>query len=212
MVTWHDLRLVPAEVDRLSYRMRRSGRTSPLQLTTPLRTWRDLAAHLPVPALIAAGDHLVRIPRPGLEGRERPWCTPDELLTVATGRHAGTLREAAAQVRIGADSPKETELRLAFAAAGLPEPELNVPLRGDAGETRQCPDFQWPQFRVCAEYDGRQHSDRAQVQRDIRRARAVKAAGYAELRLYQKDLENECADAVGIVRAELIERGWRPGG
>ena len=193
----------------MTYRVRGNGCTAAMSVTNHLRTWRDLAGHLSVPDLIAAGDHLVRIPRPMLEGRDRPWCTPDELLTVATGRHAGMLREAAAQVRIGADSPKETELRLAF-AAGLPQPEINVPLAGAEGDARQAPDFQWRAFRICAEYDGTQHSDPSQVQRDIRRARAVKAAGYTEVRLYQKGLEGMCAGAVSIVRAELIDRGWRP--
>src|SRR5699024_2642524 len=68
MVTWHDLTVAPAEVQRMTYRLPGSGHTSQLLMTTRARTWRDLASHLTRPELIAAGDHLVRIPRPDFEG------------------------------------------------------------------------------------------------------------------------------------------------
>lgn len=210
VVRWHDLSLSDGDIQRTGYRHRPSGRTSPLPMTTRARTWRDLAGHLGPTSLISAGDHLLRIPRPGLEGRTAPWCTREELLAVATGRHAGSLRAAIARMRVGADSPKETELRLAFIAAGLPEPEVNVPLRGPDGITRHAPDFQWPDFAVCAEYDGMGHSEPEQIQRDIRRARRARAAGFLELRLFAGDLHQDCAPAIRIVRNELAARGWRP--
>lgn len=209
-VTWHDLTLMPAEVQHSTYRLPGGGHTSRLLMTTRARTWRDLARHLSQPDLTAAGDYLVRIPRPVFEGRKRPWCTPATLRSMATGRYARKLRAAAADVRIGADSPKETMLRLAFIAAGLPEPQINVPLIGADGVERHAPDLQWQDFGVCVEYEGERHNDEEQIQRDIRRARAVKAAGCVEIRLYKNDLTDECAAAVRMVRAELIERGWRP--
>lgn len=208
VVTWHDLSLSQAEVLPMIYHLRGSGDESAMSMTTRVRTWRDLARHLELPELIAAGDHLVRMPRPGLEGRDRPWCTPEALFTAATGRHARALRLAAAQVRIGADSPKETTLRLAFVAAGLPEPRINVPLVGADGRERHSPDFQWTEFGLCAEYEGTTHNDPEQIQRDIGRARTAKAAGFTEIRLAKKDLEDGCAPAVQIIRNELNARGW----
>lgn len=210
VVRWHDLSLLPGEVQRMSYRHAHSGRTSPLPMTTRARTWRDLAAHLGPIALVAAGDHLLRLPRPAFEGRENPWCTRDDLLKVTAGRHARALREALIHMRVGSDSPTETALRLAFIDAGLPEPEINVPLLGGDGITRHTPDFQWREFAVCAEYEGAQHNDPGQIQRDIRRARAAKAAGFVELRLYREDLHRACAPAVHVVRNELLAQGWRP--
>lgn len=209
VVRWHDLSLLDGDIQRTGYRHGPSGRTSPLPMTTRARTWRDLAGHLGSTALVSAGDHLLRVPRPELEGRTDPWCTREELLAVATGRHAGSLRAAIAQMRVGADSPKETEMRLAFIAAGLPEPEINVPLRGPDGITRHAPDFQWRDFSVCAEYDGIGHSDPEQIQRDIRRARRARAAGFLELRLFAADLRQDCAPAIRVVRDELVARGWR---
>lgn len=210
LVVWHDLRLGDSDLEKISHHDPRNGHSSLLRVTTRARTWRDLATHLEPGELVAAGDHLLRIPRPGLEGRWGPWCEVEELLAVATGRHARRLREAIGRMRVGADSPKETELRLALLAAGLPEPAINVPLVGDDGISRHSPDFQWHDFRVCAEYEGIGHSDPKQVQRDIRRARAAKAAGFTELRLAARDLADGCAAAVEIVRSELVAHGWRP--
>lgn len=210
VMRWHDLSLTADDIQRTHYRHTPSGRTSPLPMTTRARTWRDLAAHLGPTALIAAGDHLLRVPRPTFEDREHPWCTRADLLRVASGRHSRALRAAVTHMRVGSDSPAETVLRLAFVDAGLPEPEINVQLLGGDGVTRHAPDFQWREFAVCAEYEGARHNDPEQIQRDIRRARAAKAAGFLEIRLYKEDLHRGCAPAIRVVRDELLARGWRP--
>jgi len=210
VVRWHDLSLSAGDIRRAEYLHRASGRTSRLRMTSRARTWRDLAAHLGPTQLVAVGDHLLRIPRPRFEGRDEPWCTRADLLAVATGRHSRALQQAISQMRVGADSPKETELRLAFLSAGLPEPEINMPLLGPDGVARHQPDFQWREFSVCAEYEGAVHNDPEQIQRDIRRARAARAAGFLEIRLHKEDLRRGCAPAVSAVRSELRARGWRP--
>ncbi|MDN6303879.1 MAG: endonuclease domain-containing protein [Brachybacterium sp.] len=182
---------------------------APLRLTTRARTWRDLAPSLSHSWLVVVADHLVRRPRPQLElGRDAPWCTLEELDRACTGRRAGALRRALEQVRTGADSPPETLLRLAFVAAGLPEPALNVPLIGADGVPRHEPDFLWPQYRVCAEYEGKHHNEAAQIERDIARARRVASAGWTEVRLSARDARHDCADAVLVVREALSARGW----
>ncbi len=217
VIRWHDFAITPEETQRLTYRQRRSytsSATAPrstLRVTNRARTWRDLAQNLPHVPLVTVGDHLVRTPRPDFEpGRELPWCTLEELRAVCTGRHAQALRRALADIRIGSDSPMETLLRLAFIEAGLPEPLINKPLIGADGRARHDPDFQWPQYRVCVEYEGASHKENDQVKRDIRRARQVKSAGWAEIRLYEEDTRRNCAQAIRLVRDELRERGWRP--
>lgn len=217
VVRWHDLVLPPEHVETRPWRLPPEANGAPLpivrlRISTRARTWRDLAVRLDHSALVAVADHLVRRPRAEFEnGRTDPWCTLEELRAMCTGRHAAALRRALGQVRIGADSPRETLLRLAFDRAGLPEPELNVPLIGDDGVARHDPDFQWPRYRVCAEYEGRHHSEDAQLERDIRRARRVREAGWVEVRLYDRDTDDGCAEAIRLVRQELAARGWRPG-
>ncbi|MGO1258160.1 MAG: hypothetical protein ACTMII_04350 [Brachybacterium sp.] len=222
VVRWHEFVLDAAQVRSARYRLapEPDGSELPLaqvRLTTRARTWRDLAAALPHLWLVAIGDHLVRIPRPGLEqGRTEPWCTIEELRQLCTGRHAAALRRALEDVRIGAGSPRETLLRMAFARAGLPTPQLNVPLIGTDGVSRHEPDFLWPEYRVCVEYEGQGkgklqgHNDPKQIERDIERARRAAQAGWLEVRLYSKDVGEDCASALRIVREALSARGWRP--
>lgn len=185
----------------------RRGDAPTVRLTSRVQTFLHLGAVLRVGALVAIGDHLVRRPRPDLEnGRTEPWCTIAELREQCTGRHAAALSSALDAVRVGADSPRETLLRLAFARAGLPEPFLNVPLIAPDGTELHEPDFQWPAHRVCAEYDGRTHSTPDQVSKDIRRARRAAAAGWVEVRLHTGDVERRCAPAIEQVRAALAAR------
>lgn len=211
LMTWHDFVLSRTDARRFEYRIPANGATCSITVSSRARTWRDLAAYLTHEQLVAAGDHLVRRPRPWAEGRDRPWCTRADLNAACSGRHARLLRRAWADIRVGSDSPMETQLRLAFIAAGLPEPQINTALIGDDGVERHSPDFQWPEYELCVEYEGEGHNDEEQVRRDIRRARAVKAAGWGEVRLFNEDTWRNCAGAIQQVREALLERGWRPG-
>lgn len=96
------------------------------------RTWEDLASLMPrgpADPLVIAGDALVDRPWVEAEQRRGPARTTVDALHAALSR-AGCFkgvrvaRLALGLVRVGADSPPETELRLALLDAGLPEPEL----------------------------------------------------------------------------------------
>lgn len=217
IVRWHNLRLSTRDVEQRAYAAPRPDGSWDLQMTSPLRlssrarTWRDLASLVPFWRLVATGDSLVRSPRPGLEnGRTRPWCTREELRAQCTGIHAQLLRRALELVRPGADSPMETLLRLAFRRAGLPTPLLNEPLIATDGSTLHEPDFQWPRYKICVEYEGASHGDSAQVERDIRRQRRASEGGWTELRLYAEDTHGDCAGAVRLVTNQLKKAGWQP--
>lgn len=214
-VRWHNITLQETDVETRAFAAPlpdgawSTEVSARLRVTTRARTWRDLAPQLSHERLVSVGDHLVRQPRPDLEtGRTAPWCSTDELREQCTGRHATALRRALDDVRIGADSPMETLLRLRFRAAGLPDPLLNQPLLGDDGTTLHAPDLQWPRYRVCAEYDGAHHGAETQVARDIRRGRRASGGGWTEVRLFSSDLENDCAEAIRLVARALEEAGW----
>ena len=68
--------VVGGEVVRLG--VSPSGRPS-VRLTSRVQTFLSLGAVLQVGALVAIGDHLVRAPRPELEGRSTPHATLEEL-------------------------------------------------------------------------------------------------------------------------------------
>ena len=82
-----------------------------IPITTPERTWLDLAEMLTVDQLVVAGDSCVRMPRPELEGREAPLCSLQDLQRMID-RHKGKrgirkAKEAIALIRVGSDSPQE---------------------------------------------------------------------------------------------------------
>lgn len=184
-----------------------------LLVTSRTRTWLDCARRMSVDELTVVADHLVRLPRPEFEGRSEPYATLDELADMLD-RHKGTpgiqkARLALEQVRTGADSAPETRLRLALERAGLPEPELNIPVVLSHGVVRQ-PDLAYPLFLVAVEYDGDVHSETRQIVRDIAREEDFARAGWALVRLSKRHMVNDGRSAVAKVRTALIIRGWSP--
>lgn len=187
-----------------------------IRLTTPERTWLDLAETLSVDELVVAGDSCVRIPRPEFEGRDKPLCTLADLQRMID-RHKGKrglrkAKEAIRLIRLGSDSPQESLLRLALVRAGLPEPEVNVPVdSGDGGRPVQ-PDLSYREYKVGVEYEGSAHSEEAQVVRDIARSERYEELGWTEIRISKRHMVNDAKPAVAKVRTALIQAGWRPKG
>lgn len=127
----------------------------------------------------------------------------DELAALPRVRGVGRVEVPLRRCRFGAQSRQETVLRLCCINAGLPEPELQVPVLTQHG---WCfADLGWPKFRVCAEYDGREpHSSADQFARDRRRWRGLEAAGWRVLPFSAQDLRNP-AGVVAEIRAALAD-------
>lgn len=212
-VVGHRRRFEPTDVVRLP---------AGTLVMTRLRTALDLASMLAIDDLIAVLDHLLRWPYPGLERRprdfaRRPFVTPEELTAYTASvrglRGAGPLRAAAVLARVGSDSPKETELRLACMRTGLPEPVLNQPIRIPEADhsmvhVLHTPDLQWPDFGVTGEYEGRHHSAPEQVERDVGRADSLREFGWEEVRIVSVDMRAGAARAVHKISQALRRRGW----
>ena len=184
-------------------------------ITTPERTWLDLAEMLTVDELVVAGDSCVRMPRRELEGRETPLCSLGDLQRMID-RHKGKrgirrAREALQLIRVGSDSPQESLLRLAIVRGGLPEPELNVPITDEQGTRHHEPDLSYPEYRIGIEYEGELHGDEGQIVRDIARSERYAALGWTEVRISKRHMPNDAKAAVAKVRAALVRAGWRPG-
>ena len=54
----------------------------------------------------------------------------------------------------GAQSPKETWLRLVLIQAGLPRPQTQIPVYDEFGEVIAYLDMGWEDVKVAVEYDG----------------------------------------------------------
>ncbi|MGO4382787.1 hypothetical protein [Specibacter sp. RAF43] len=186
-----------------------------VRLTSPSRTWLDLAAMLRLEDLVVAGDFLVCSHGPGFPVPRAAACRVEDLARGISG-HPGMrgLRNARAAldlVRVGADSPPETHMRLALVRAGLPEPELNVVLRDPTGKPVVWPDAAYRKHRISLQYDGLHHDGAGQYPRDIRRHEATRMLGWTEVRLGREDLSGDRPAVVRKVRQALHAAGWVPG-
>lgn len=185
-----------------------------VRLTSAARTWLDLAACLSLEELVAAGDFLVCSHGPEFPVPRAAICGIGELARML-GRHPGLrgLRNARAAldlVRVGADSPPETFMRLGLVAAGLPEPELNVVVTDEHGRPVLWPDAAYRQYRFSLQYDGNHHNGPDQYQADIRRLETTTSLGWQEIRIARDDLRGEHPALIRKVSAALRSRGWKP--
>jgi hypothetical protein len=177
-----------------------------MRISTPARTWLDLASLIPLEDLVAVGDQLIRQPRPGLEDRIEPWSTLPHLNEMME-RHPKLkgivkAREAAELVRSGSDSAPETLLRLALTAAGLPEPELQLRIVPDDPYSPAA-DMGYRAQRIAVQYDGGHHLTREQQSRDNRRDETFNAAGWRYFKFNADDLARDFRRAVNQVRLAL---------
>jgi hypothetical protein len=183
-----------------------------VRVTSPARTWLDLASELKLPDLVAAGDFLICRHDAEFPYPKEALCSIEQLQRMVA-RHPGmrgvrAARHALDLVRIGADSAPETLMRLALLDAGLPEPMLNHVVWGDAGQPVLWPDAAYPGFRIALQYDGEIHENTGQYLRDIRRQEMSAAYGWLEVRVSKLDLDGERPAVVRKVLRALKSRGW----
>jgi hypothetical protein len=161
-------------------------RVAGLPITTRVRTAFDLGRHLDRPDALARLDALMWNQRFSI----------DEVLALATryprARGVRQLRELLPLVDGGAESPRESRIRLWLHDAGFPRPETQIPVL--AGTTRPVAflDMGWRDFMVAVEYDGDHHrKDRKQYVKDIARLRMLEALGWNVIRVIAEDRPEE---------------------
>jgi hypothetical protein len=184
-----------------------------VRVTSPARTWLDLAALLSVDELIAAGDSIVDAHGTDFPRPKDALCTIDQLRRIV-GAHPGmrgmkTARLALPEIRVGADSPQETRMRLILARSGHGEPVLNYVIVNDWGRAAVWPDAAYLQERIALQYDGGHHADPRQVASDTRRRATTERLGWTEIRVFKEDLDGEKPFVLEKVRAAISLRGPR---
>lgn len=70
-------------------------------------------------------------------------------------------------VDAGAESPKETWLRLLLIDAGYPRPQTQIPVLGPDGYPRYRLDMGWEDKLIAVEYDGDDHRELPRIRKDI---------------------------------------------
>jgi hypothetical protein len=178
-----------------------------VRVTSPARTWLDLAGLLTVDELVAAGDSAVLAHGTDFPVPRAPLATIDDLRRLVAS-HPGmrgikTARLALPEIRVGADSPQETRMRLILARTNLGEPVLNHVLRNGWGQAAVWPDAAYPEHRLALQYDGGHHADPLQAARDRKRQETTERLGWAELRIFKDDLDGDRPFLLEKVRATL---------
>ncbi|MFN6549856.1 hypothetical protein ACP6C7_02305 [Mycolicibacterium septicum] len=173
-----------------------------LPVTTPVRTAFDLGRHLPRDDAVARIDALA-------------WTlqvTADDV-TPLIDRYPGirgirALKVALPLVDSGADSPRETWLRLQLTDAGMPPDQTQIVVIQGRGRIVAKLDMGWERFMVGVNYDGIFHqSDRRRYVQDQKTLRKLEAMGWIVIRVIAED---NIVDVLARVEQALRSRGWHP--
>jgi hypothetical protein len=177
-----------------------------MQVTSPARTALDLGRHLPRDPAVRHLDALAR----ATDVRAQ------DVLSLA-GRYpkARGLRRAEVALDLmdgGAQSPKETWLRLLLIDAGFPRPRTQI--RVSDGVNTAFIDMGWDEPMIGMDYDGGQHqSDRTRYVHDIGRNELVRREGWLDLHVVaehsKRFIVHRAAEAFALRGHPLTLRpGW----
>lgn len=173
-----------------------------LFVTTPERTAFDIGRRGPVGRAVAALDALAAA---------TDFKVRDVSQLAAGHRHTRGLRQLEIALDLldaGAQSPKETWLRLLLIGAGFPRPRTQIAVAGADGVPRYYLDMGWDDIMLAVEYDGGQHwTDPRQYADDITRQEYVAKLGWTVVRVASR---HRASDVIRRVRGawdELTLRG-----
>ena len=159
-------------------------------VTTPERTAFDIGRRGAVHSAVVRLDALARAT--GFK--------VDDVLRIAKCHpHSPGLRRLESALQLvdpGAQSPRESYLRLLLIDAGLPRPQTQIPVLGDDGIPVAYLDLGWEEHMVAVEYEGGlgapparggHRTDRRQYVKDIRRMEMLERMGWVIVRVVAED-------------------------
>ncbi len=167
-----------------------------LRLTSPARTYVDMASLLSRSDLVALGDVVLR----------SHGVTPERLRIVAERRlrypGRGRARGAIAWLDPGAESPRESHLRVLLRTAGLSACEVNGIIVDARGRFVARGDLVFRRERVLVEYDGEVHASMEARARDADRRARLREAGWIVVEIVGADMHHPTR-VIARVRAAL---------
>lgn len=123
-----------------------------------------------------------------------------------THRGARGVRQLRAALHLhdpGAQSPRETWVRLLIIGAGYPRPTTQIPVVD--GATRYYLNLGWEDLKLAVEYDGDHHrTDRSQFARDITRLEQLADLGWTVLRVAADTAPQEFLARLGRAWASKV--------
>jgi very-short-patch-repair endonuclease len=184
-----------------------------LPVLSPLATFVACCRELSLTDAVVMLDALLtdKAHYPGLQLLDRPVTTRYEvermLEDLGPLRGIRVARAAAERARPRVASPMETRLRLLLVDGGLPEPEVNVELRGRAGERLAEVDLLYREERLVIEYEGDGHRTSSTTFRnDLERERRLRANEYEYVRVTVEAMRDAGLELVADIRRQLDRR------
>ena len=172
-----------------------------MRVTTAARTAFDIGRRSPPHDAVPLLDALMNAAR----------LKHDDIHAIADAnpgvRGVRRLRTTLALADGGAESPRESTVRLLLVNAGLPTPETQIEFYDDYGDVMIRVDMGWRQWRVAVEYDGVQHwTDGRQRSWDIDRIAILDSIGWVVVRV-SADMLRRPDVIIGRVTAKLRAAG-----
>lgn len=174
-----------------------------MAVTTPARTALDLACRNPPLRAITAIDALARATRMTMSDVDRLVARHQGMRGLQAGRSALDLVDA------GAESPRETWVRLLLIRNGFPRPQTQIEIRDEYGWTVGYADMGWEDVKVVVEYEGADHRTADRFNKDVRRIECLDELGWIVVRVTKLDTEGSI---VGRVARAWERRMLRQGG
>lgn len=170
-----------------------------LPVTTPARTWRDLAPVLGLPALVAAGDSVLRTGTPQAD-------IADVVRRAVGARHVRRLRAALGMLDGRSRSRPESHLRVAVSGDGMPRFAVNEPIHRAVGGWLAEPDLSLADARLALEYQGSDHADPRRMRRDLTRSMDLRSEGWLVLAYGPAEVFGRPWEIRAEVRAAIAHR------
>jgi hypothetical protein len=168
-----------------------------MRVTTPARTALDLARRYPTDVAVTAVDAL-------MQATDLKMADTELLVDRYRGRRGMKAARAALElVDGGAQSPKETWLRLLLVRAGFPRPQTQIVVRNEWDWPDAYLDMGWEEIKVAVEYEGDQHqTSRYHYVKDIRRLEKLERHyGWIVVRVVAEDHPADIIRRVAQARA-----------
>ncbi|MDT5081991.1 MAG: hypothetical protein QOJ80_6628 [Mycobacterium sp.] len=172
-----------------------------ISVATPQRSAYELGRYLPRDAAVAHLDALSRA-----TGLAADHVAP--LIERYKGaRNIRALRTAIDLMDGGAQSPKETWLRLLLIDAGYPRPQTQIPVLDDTSLPFAFLDMGWDDVMIAVEYDGEQHrTETVQYRWDVRRLRKIHDRDWLHVKVIAGDRPPDILERVAQAWATRRDR------
>lgn len=178
--------------DRIADRATETLTVENMRVTTVARTMLDLACWYRQDQAVAAIDALLQATK----------ADAADALLLAEGyrrrRRIAAARQTLLLVDGGAQSPRESWLRLVLGRKGFPPVQTQIPVYDEYGDrVFAYLDMGWPEYKIAVEYDGDHHrTNRSQFSRDRRRIARLERQGWIVIRVTSDDTPDVVARAV----------------